>query len=147
MQIKINNTNAPESPPVETRIPGPGRTAEFTRALRDSDREHRRQICDQLLGKIDALSRELKNHPTPKGFMRYRSLVSSFMKEALSQSYEVRSETHWDRDGNRKSLVAVKRINTALEEMMDAVVQKEKSQIDLAAKFDQIRGWLLDLYV
>ena len=123
------------------------RTGGFAQALKDSEREDRRRICDELLGKIDKVSAELKDHPTPAGFKRYRGLITSFMKEALSQSYTVHDESYWDRDGNRKSLVAVQQINQALEEMMDQVMQKEKGQIDLAARFDQIRGWLLDLYL
>jgi uncharacterized protein YaaR (DUF327 family) len=146
VQVKLNSAK-----PVERRR---GRTAavdarrrEFDEALRDSEAERRRRVCQQLLEEIDGLSAELKKAPNPEGIRRYRDLVTSFMKEALHQSFEVNQQTHWDRTGNRKTMTTVKQINKLLEEIMDETVNKEKRHLDLIAKFDQIRGLLLDLYL
>ncbi len=64
----------------------------------------------------------------------------------MSQSYELHDEMHWDRSGNRKNFVLVKKINQSVEEMIDLVMNKEKKQIDLVARLDEIRGLLVDLY-
>jgi uncharacterized protein YaaR (DUF327 family) len=34
-----------------------------------------------------------------------------------------------------------------MEELTDEVMQREKKQINLVAKLDEIRGMLLDLYI
>ncbi len=119
----------------------------FMEALKDTDSDRRRQACDEILRQIDSLSVDLKKAPTPSGVKKYRRLVAAFMKEAMSQTYELNEETHWDRNGNRKSFVTVRNINKALEELTDEVMNHEKKQIDLVAKLDEIRGMLLDLYV
>lgn len=129
------------------RPAGVGRNRSFSDTLNDSEVERRRQACDRILKQIEAEGEELKKAPSPEGVKRYRKLVAAFMKEALSQSYQLNQENHWDHAGNRKTFVTVKKINQALEEMTDAVVHREKRQIDLVAKLDEIRGLLIDLYL
>lgn len=119
----------------------------FVETLKENDLDRRRQACDEILRQIDTLSEELKKAPTPSGVKKYRRLVASFIREAMEQSYELNEETHWDRRGNRKSYITVRNINKALEELTEEVMQREKKQIDLVAKLDEIRGMLLDLYL
>lgn len=132
-----------------TRSPAGGsvREAAFSEALKDSDSQRRREICTNLLQQIDELSAELKKAPTPAGVKRYRKLVQAFMKETLDQSYTLNQQTHWDRSGNRKVFITVKKLNESLETLADEVLHKEKDQIDLVAKLDEIRGLLVDLFV
>ncbi len=119
----------------------------FLDTLKESDNDRRRQACDEILRQIDSLSETLKKAPTPNGIKKYRRLVASFIREAMSQTYEINEETHWDRSGNRKNYLTVRNINQALEELTDEVMNREKKQIDLVAKLDEIRGMLLDLYL
>ncbi|MGE5604662.1 MAG: YaaR family protein [Bacteroidota bacterium] len=119
----------------------------FSDTLRETDNDRRRQACDELLRQIDSVSDILKKAPTPNGIKKYRRLVASFIREAINQTYELNEETHWDRSGNRKSYLTVRNINQALEELTDEVMNREKKQIDLVAKLDEIRGMLLDLYM
>jgi uncharacterized protein YaaR (DUF327 family) len=121
--------------------------AAFIDTLKETDNDRRRQACNELLRQIDAISEALKKAPTPNGIKKYRRLIASFINEAMSQTYELNEQTHWDRSGNRKSYLTVKSINQALEELTDAVMKKEKKQLDLVAKLDEIRGMLLDLYM
>lgn len=123
------------------------RQSAFIETLKETDRDRRRQACDEILRQIDSLSEDLKKAPTPNGVKKYRRLVASFIKEAMSQTYELNEETHWDRSGNRKNYLTVKNINKALEELTEEVMNREKKQIDLVAKLGEIRGMLLDLYV
>lgn len=151
MEIKSTGSrkiNQPSELPVRNPAAAGGvRETVFAEALKDSDANRRREICNNLLQQIDELSAELKKAPTPSGVKRYRKLVQAFMKETLNQSYTLDQRTHWDRSGNRKVFTTVKKINESLEAMADEILHKEKGQIDLVAKLDEIRGLLLDLYM
>jgi uncharacterized protein YaaR (DUF327 family) len=151
LEIKPTGSQKHSQPtelPVRTMgIGGSIRETAFSEALKDSDSARRREICTNLLQQIDAQSAELKKAPTPTGIKRYRKLVQAFMKETLNQSYTLNQRTHWDRSGNRKVFVTVKKLNESLEALADEVLNKEKNQIDLVAKLDEIRGLLIDLYV
>lgn len=148
MNIKPFDSNLVKGPNQATgraeQVLGSG---EFEKVLKGSVVDQKKQICSQILEQIDAQSHELRKTLTREGVKRYCQLVKSFMKEALEQSYEVDEETHWDRYGNRKNYVIVKKINESLEELMDYVLNQEKNRIDLMSKIDEIRGLLLDLYI
>ena len=149
MEVKPTGPSLDRTQPSETASgrAGGSRQAAFINTLKDSEADQRHQACANLLEQIDAQSSILKNSATPQGIKRYRQLVAAFMKEALGDSYQLTQECHWDRSGNRKTFVTVKRINQDLEELVDSVVNQEKKQIDRVAKLDEIRGLLLDLYL
>jgi len=149
-----------EVKPTGSKQIGPGNSEAFVRTsgmnskqgafvdtLRETDNDRRHQACNELLHQIDSVSENLKKAPTPNGVKKYRRLVASFIREAMSQTYELNEENHWDRSGNRKSYLTVRKINQALEDLTDEVLNREKKQIDLVAKLDEIRGMLLDLYL
>jgi uncharacterized protein YaaR (DUF327 family) len=131
-----------------------GRAAEVTRGqsgpfevtLKNTAAANRKQLCETLLDKIDAQGAAIKKSPSLKGIKRYRQLVREFMNEALNNSYQVESDSKWDYSGNRKEYVIVKKVNQFLEDLTNNFVNQEKSQIDLIAKLDEIRGMLVDLY-
>jgi uncharacterized protein YaaR (DUF327 family) len=118
----------------------------FEAAFKSTATENRKQLCETLLDKIDAEGVVLQKNPSVAGIKRYRQLVREFMKEALHHSYQVETDSKWDYSGNRKEYVIVKKVNQSLEELTDTFVSREKSQIDLIAKLDEIRGMLLDLF-
>lgn len=136
-----------ELPVRSTGTGGTIRETAFSETLKDSDSQRRREICTNLLKQIDEQSAELKKSPTPTGVKRYRKLVQAFMKETLDQSYTLNQQTHWDRNGNRKVFITVKKLNESLEALAEEVLHKEKNQIDRVAKLDEIRGLLVDLYI
>lgn len=118
----------------------------FEAALKHSAAETRKQLCTAILAKIDQQSAALKKSLTVAGVKQYRELVGEFMKEALRDSYQLTGESKWDRMGNRKEYVIVKKVNESLEELMAALADQAKEQLDLIAKLDEIRGMLVDLY-
>lgn len=119
----------------------------FGELLKDSASEQKHEACSLLLQKIDLESNELRRNFTVEGLKRYTTLVRSFMKEALTQTYQFEEESHWTRSGGKKSSVIVKRINDDLEQMMDSMLSQEHDQLAMVSKLDEIRGLLLDLYV
>jgi uncharacterized protein YaaR (DUF327 family) len=119
----------------------------FGNILKGSVADQQKQVCSQLMEQIDLQSQELKKSFTPEGIRQYIKLVQFFMKETMKETYAIDEDTHWDASGNRKNFIIVKKVNQALEDLMDSVVNQEKPRIDLVAKLDEIRGLLLDLYI
>ena len=119
----------------------------FSDTLRDSNVKRRSEACETILQELDALGERLKKGPNPSDVKKYRSLIGDFVREASGQSYDIHEEAHWDREGNRKNFVLVRQINQSVEELLDAVMNQEKKQIDVVAKLTEIRGLLVDLYL
>lgn len=140
-EAQLHSGQAPAIFKTLDRNPSP-----FESTLMDTAIERKKEVCSQILEQIDAQSEALTKSLTPVGIKRYTKLVKAFMKEAMDQAYELSEENRWDRAGYRKNMIVVKKVNQSLEDLMDSVLQKEKSQLDLVAKMDEIRGLLLDLY-
>jgi uncharacterized protein YaaR (DUF327 family) len=148
--VKINSANSQK---IHNDPKISGRTGEvvnsqpgFDAVFKDSVGENRRQICTSLLKKIDEQSVKLRNSPSIEGIKQYRKLVREFIEETLGHSYSVETDTKWDRGGNRREFIIVKKINQSLEDLFESVLNQEKKQFDLVAKLDEIRGLLVDLY-
>ncbi len=147
MKVKPTDANYnSQSDSVKRSISSSTKQASFTEALKSSETSRRKEACESILQEIDMLSAELKKAPTPAGIKKYRKLITAFIKEAMGQSYELQEDMHWDREGNRKNYILVKQINQSVEELMDAVMNQEKKQINLVARLEEIRGMLVDLY-
>ncbi len=119
----------------------------FAEKIHEQEVAKRQEVCGELLKKIDSQSEFLKKGLTPSGLKRYRELVSAFMKEAITKSYLVEEATHYNRYGWAKNDLLVKKINQNLDEIMEQLVRREQSTIELVARLDEIRGWLLDLVI
>ncbi|HHT48986.1 MAG TPA: YaaR family protein [Firmicutes bacterium] len=101
---------------------------------------------DRLLGQVDEAAQKLLNQPSIETLRSYRLAVRSFLKEAVSGSYQMKGESRWDRRGNRRMFCVVQKVNQALEELTSAVLEKNAKPMELMAKMDEIRGLLVDLY-
>jgi uncharacterized protein YaaR (DUF327 family) len=127
-------------------VEGAHNQPEFEVAFKNTMVEKKKQLCVELLTKIDEQSAALKKSPSIVGIKHYRQLVKEFMEEALAHSYQVESDVKWDYSGNRRQYVIVKNVNQSLEEITEVFLSQERAQIDLVAKLDEIRGMLVDLF-
>jgi uncharacterized protein len=73
-------------------------------------------------------------------------LVSRFISDAVSNMYQVQSQTGWDRQGRQKMYTIIKGIDTAMEDLTEDVRTGQGRELDILAKQDAIRGMLVDLY-
>jgi uncharacterized protein YaaR (DUF327 family) len=149
LKVKLTEATYPHTDPKPVGrvvVEGAHNQPEFEVAFRNTMGEKRKQLCAELLTKLDEQSAALKKSPSIAGIRQYRQLVKEFMEEALANSYQVESGVKWDYSGNRRQYVIVKNINQSLEEITEVFLNQEKAQIDLVAKLDEIRGMLVDLF-
>ena len=92
----------------------------------------------ELADQESSMSRELRS---------YRSLIQSFIGEAVDGMYELHTQAGWDRLGRQKVYTSVRKIDKKLEEMAEKIRLGQASQLDIIASHDAIRGLLVDLYM
>ena len=76
----------------------------------------------------------------------YKNAVKAFLQAALEKMYRVESATGFDLRGSRVRSVIVQAIDAHLEALTDQILHGAESVLPLAARLDEIRGLLLDLY-
>lgn len=122
------------------------RRADFNEQLvRAQTAENRKQL-DKLIKEIEVQGQRLANRRTLIELKKYKEMVRNFLREVVSSGYQVKEEAGWDRRGRYKVHVLVDRVNAKLEELTEEILQKEKSQVDILARVDEIRGLLVDMY-
>lgn len=79
--------------------------------------------------------------------MRYKTLISEFMHEVTSETHSFEKQNFLDKRGRHRMYGIVKKVNGALEELTQDVLNKEKDNIHILQKVEDIRGMLIDLYM
>ena len=106
-----------------------------------------REAMDRLLEQIDKQGARLSKSPTFEELRSYRSLIQSFIGEAVGSMYELRTQAGGDRLGRQKVYTSVRKIDRKLEEMAEKIRLGQSDQLDIIASHDAIRGLLVDLYM
>ena len=121
--------------------------ADFSTELADQESSMSREAMDRLLEQIDEQGARLSKSPTYEELRSYRSLIQSFIGEAVDGMYELHTQAGWDRLGRQKVYTSVRKIDKKLEEMAEKIRLGQASQLDIIASHDAIRGLLVDLYM
>jgi len=122
-------------------------TASFSDELSDQDGGLNREQMQQLLQKIDEQGAKLTKTPTYDELKEYRSLIKTFVGEAVSQMYATHSQAGWDRLGRQKVYTTVRKIDMELENMAEHIRLGQTDSLTIVASQDAIRGMLVDLYM
>lgn len=121
--------------------------ADFGAELRSQEESVTTEQLDKLLKQIDEQGARLSKTPTYDELKAYRTLIKNFVGEAVSNMYELHTQTGWDRMGRQKVYTTVRKIDRKLEEMAERIRLGQSSQLDIVASHDAIRGMLVDLYM
>ena len=151
MAMKIDSSIARSTslsmPRAETDAGVRGATTDFSMELADQESSMSREAMDRLLEQIDEQGARLSKSPTFDELRSYRSLIQSFIGEAVGTMYELRTQAGWDRLGRQKVYTSVRKIDKKLEEMAEKIRLGQANQLDIIASHDAIRGLLVDLYM
>jgi len=108
---------------------------------REAGQQERRKV-GQMLDRIKILGQRLKASRSPADAAEYKRQIQEFLSYILGNCYRVR------RGANRYGqwLVWVETVNSHIEEITKALLEQEKTTIDLASRIDKLTGLLVDLY-
>ena len=124
-----------------------GAATDFSMELADQESSMSREAMDRLLEQIDEQGARLSKSPTFDELRSYRSLIQSFIGEAVGTMYELHTQAGWDRLGRQKVYTSVRKIDRKLEEMAEKIRLGQADQLGIIASHDAIRGMLVDLYM
>lgn len=119
----------------------------FSAELMHTQEEFSQERLQELLSKIDKQGAKLTETPTYAELKAYRELVKTFVGEAVSRMYSLKSQAGWDRQGRQKMYTTVKNVDETLASMTEDIRLGQESKLNIVAKQDAIRGMLVDLYM
>ena len=111
--------------------------------VRELERE---QAAEQALADLDAAARRLRSEASLEALAEYKAALRAAVSAALRRAYRVDVETGFSGGGRRRLLYIVRIVDAKLEELVRLLMAQQKDNLAIAARLDEIRGLLLDLY-
>ena len=99
----------------------------------------------ELITEVDGRAKRLLSAKGRGEFEEYKSAVKNFMTRVLPHSYRAEETQSQRRDGKFVVYLMVRRVDEALENIANLLMQGQQDPMRLVAGLDEIRGLLLDL--
>ena len=146
MDLKVNDIKLDSLPTMETKKEV-SQTEEFKFTLNKVENDNLMQKLNGLIEDITIQGKKIADHMDIKDMKKYRSLITEFMNEVVTNSHQFSRENFLDRRGRHRVYGIVKLVNKELDNLAQELIQKEKNHISILDKTGEIRGLLLDLMI
>jgi hypothetical protein len=146
MDIKISDILASrfsDMPAVQEKTAA----ADFSFTLNRLSDEGLAGRLSSLIGDITAQGKKLAEHMDISDMKRYKSLITDFINEVVTHSHEFSRENFLDRRGRHRVYGIVRLVNQELDDLAQELLKKEKDNIAILDRTNEIQGLLLDLLV
>lgn len=101
---------------------------------------------EKMLNKLEEIGKRLVESFSIYELKNYKDTMRDFLQTTQGQAYKLKEETVFFRQGKTKIMHLIEKIDAELEELSKLVLGRQKNQVELLKKMDQIRGLLVDLY-
>ena len=100
-----------------------------------------------LIGDITAQGNKIAQHMDIRDLRDYRSMITDFINEVVTNSHSFSRENFLDRRGRHRVYGIIRMVNEDLDELAQELLKKEKDHLLILDKIDEIQGLLLDMIV
>jgi uncharacterized protein YaaR (DUF327 family) len=121
--------------------------APFDRILQEKSRADNHATLTRMLERITEQGELIAKRRDLSDVRKYRELVSGFLEEAMSSTYEADKQGSFDPRGRYKEYSIVKKVNIELEKLTKQVLEEQKDNLAILEQLGTIRGLLIDLMV
>jgi len=121
--------------------------SKFTEELERADEMTTKERLEKLLERIDKQAERLSKNVTIKEVLEYKKLISEFLRESVDSMVKYKKSSFLDSRGRHRVYGIIKRVNEELEGLTKDVLAKEKDNIKILKRLDDIRGLILDIYL
>lgn len=98
-----------------------------------------------MIERITEQGNKLSEHMDIRDMRLYRSMISEFMNEIVSNSHKFSRENFLDRRGRHRVYGIVRLVNDKVDALATELLKVEKDKIDILDRIGEIQGLLLDL--
>lgn len=145
MVLRINNSSQVNPSGQKPSSSAEKAGMEFSQTLGAAQKLQQKDL-QEFLNRLDTQGRKLAGSLSLQDLAEFQSLVKSFLRSTFGQSRNLQEESFWDFRGQPKVLARVTRIDKALEEIGQQVLNEQAKPLEVLKKIDEIRGLILDLF-
>lgn len=112
---------------------------DFSSTLNMANREQRQ--LEEMLDKIKTAGEKLKQTNSKENVLEYKQYIQEYLAFVINNYYRIKQDY-----GLGRLLIRVEVINKKIEALTIALLEQQRSNIEIAGKIDEITGLLIDLY-
>lgn len=144
MPLRINGAQQSDS---LTRSSSPSQRGEldFNRVLASTQKVQTKELQD-FMTRLEKKGKELAESFSLRDLSDFKAMVKSFLRSTFGQSRQVSEESFWDFQGRPKVLARITKIDNALEELGQKVLDNQSKPLELLEQIDEIKGLIIDLF-
>ena len=146
MDLKVNDIKLDSLPIIDNKKEVE-QTDEFKFTLNKVENDNLMEKLHSLMEEINVQGKKIAEHMDIKDMKKYRSLITDFMNEVVTNSHQFSRENFLDRRGRHRVYGIEQLVNKDLDELAQELIKTEKNHIAILDKTGEIRGLLLDLII
>ena len=146
MDLKITDTRIDSLPGI-TETKETTNQQDFSFTLNKVSDENLMRKLHQMMDDISVQGKKLADHMDIRDMKKYRSMITEFINEVVTNSHEFSRENFLDRRGRHRVYGIVKLVNKNVDDLAQELLKKEKDHIAILDKTNEIQGLLLDIIV
>ena len=100
----------------------------------------------KMVSDIEEQGKVLAEKRTVDHLQKYKKMVKEFMNEAVQHGLKLEEQRGFNRRGRTKIYKIVKQVDSKLIDLTNAVLNKEKTSLDILNQIGEIKGMLINLY-
>lgn len=131
---------------VEPKKTGPEAKVTFQEVIAKQREERVYARLTELIEKIDEQGKRLSEKRTVDELRKYKELVKEFMEDAVQYGLSLEERRGFNRRGRTKIYKIVKEVDRKLLDLTDAVLQQQKSGLEILRMVGEIKGLLVNIY-
>ena len=98
---------------------------------------------DQLMQTLDQAAQQLLENPSEAHLTQYTQAVRAFVRKAQGDSHAVSKQF----DRHNRLYMVVREVDVQLAQLTEQVLNHQERALEMAARIQEIRGILLDMYI
>lgn len=102
-----------------------------------------KESLDVLMKAVDEHASAFLRDPNERNMIQYTDAVRQFVRKAMNNAYSV--EKMFDR--HNRLYTIVREVDEKMARMADEIISGQWKAIEMAARIQEIRGVLLDMYI
>lgn len=117
--------------------------SKFSTMLDLENKEQTEQELKKMLDDIEIIGKRLASTRSLKDAKEYKQKIQKYLSFVVKNAYKLKKEPG---PFNYGIHIKIEVINEKLDEMTKELINKEKDNIDIADKIEEIRGLIVDVY-
>ncbi|RSL34594.1 DUF327 family protein [Salibacterium salarium] len=118
----------------------------FTEIMNQRRNDKAYERFTKMMEQIDDQGKVLSETRSVEELRKYKQLVKDFMKEAVDNGLNLEEKRGFNRRGRTKMYKVVEEVDQKLMDLTNAIVEDQKSGLEILDQVGEIRGMLVNVY-